>query len=289
MHSLDPSPRTMNIALYHPQIVHFTIALLITGVGFRLLSLLPIKRLSFLNGAAAALLILGTAAAVLAVRSGDQAHGPVERVPGARAAVQEHERYGEQAHNIFLAVAALELIALAAMGRPKPAQLLRVASAVVGLVGSFYLYEAGEHGGELVYSYAGGVGIRSGEPADVDRLLTAALYHKAHAARDAGSREDAATWFEQLARQRPDDAAAQLLLAESTLRDRGDAAGALARLDAMRIADDDTRSRTNAGMLRADALVAAGQRDSARAVLQALATANPANARVKAKLDSLGR
>jgi hypothetical protein len=32
------------------------------------------------------------------------------------------------------------------------------------------LYEAGEHGADLVYGYAGGVGTRYGDTADVTRL-----------------------------------------------------------------------------------------------------------------------
>src|SRR5256885_15776108 len=58
------------------------------------------------------LLLVGTVGAVLAVQSGTAAHGPVERVPGARAAVMEHEEWGQRTRNIFLIVAALELVAL---------------------------------------------------------------------------------------------------------------------------------------------------------------------------------
>ncbi len=120
----------MSLAPLHPQIVHFVIALLFAGLVFRWISLTG--RAAFTGPAAAALLLVGAAGAVLAVKSGTDAHGPVERVPGARAAVVEHEEWGERTRNIFL-----------------------VASALVGLAGAFALYEAGEHGGELVYAYAG--------------------------------------------------------------------------------------------------------------------------------------
>ena len=50
-----------NIAQYHPQIVHFVIALLVLGVGFRLVSL--IRRPSFTDYAAPTLLLIGTGAA----------------------------------------------------------------------------------------------------------------------------------------------------------------------------------------------------------------------------------
>src|SRR6266498_2238671 len=96
-----------NLASWHPQIVHFAIVLLAVGVLFRWISLTG--RAPFTGPAAAVLLIVGTVAAVLAVQSGTDAHGPVERVPGARAAVMEHEEWGERTRNIFLIVAALEI------------------------------------------------------------------------------------------------------------------------------------------------------------------------------------
>ena len=55
---------------------------------------------------------------------------------------------------------------------PKKVETVAAAAGVVGL---WFPYQAGAHGGQLVYSYAGGVGIRSGEPQDVGRLLLAGL------------------------------------------------------------------------------------------------------------------
>lgn len=285
----------MDIGVFHPQIVHFVIALLLVGVLFRILSLLPIPRGAFLNPAAAALLLMGTAAAVVAVRSGDDAHGVAERIPGARDAVEEHEEYGEKTRNIFLGVAAIELLALvlarnAVGGTPGgAARLLRYASAALGLVGAFYLYEAGEHGGAIVYEYAGGVGTRSGNPDDVDRLLVAALYQNALQARRSGDGAEAARYFAELARMRATDPGSQILAADSRLRDMNDAAGALAALDSIALPAGSPRIDIQAGYLRADALLALGQPDSARAVLQALADRNPGNTRIVTKRDSIPR
>lgn len=285
----------MDIGVFHPQIVHFVIALLLVGVLFRVLSLVPIPRAGFLNASAAALLLMGTAAAVVAVRSGDDAHGVAERIPGARDAVVEHEEYGEKTRNIFLGVAAIEILALVLAGRavagtPGGAvRLLRGASAALGLVGAFYLYETGEHGGAIVYEYAGGVGTRSGNPEDVDRLLVAALYQNAQQARRSGDGAEAARFFSELARARPTDAASQILAADSRLRDLNDAAGALAALDSVALPADNPRVEIQAGYLRADALLALGQPDSARAVLQVLADRNPQNTRIAAKRDSIPR
>ncbi len=102
---------------YHPQFVHFAIALLVVGVGFRAISLMG--RPAFVAPAATTLLLGGTIAAWLAAQSGTAAHGPVERVPGARAAVVEHEEWGIRTRNVFLGVMALEAIALVLWRSPK--------------------------------------------------------------------------------------------------------------------------------------------------------------------------
>src|SRR6267378_1445224 len=137
-----------NLAPFHPQIVHFAIALLVLGVLFRWISLT--------GPAAAVLLLAGTTAAVLAVQSGTDAHGPVERVPGARAAVMEHEEAGKWARNVFLVIAALEIGALIFARRSaRVTQGLTWVSALVGLAGIAAVYKAADRGGDLVYSYAG--------------------------------------------------------------------------------------------------------------------------------------
>src|SRR6185436_9919244 len=145
----------------HPQVVHFTIVLAIIGVAFRLVSLLG--KPAFASPAATTLLLLAAASAVVSVRSGTAAHGPVERAPGARPAVMEHEEWGERTQTVLLVLGAIENLGLALRKSPK-ARVVQAVAAVVGLGAVFCVYETGEHGGELVYAYAGGVGIRSGDP-----------------------------------------------------------------------------------------------------------------------------
>src|SRR3989442_15627322 len=97
-----------NIGAYHPVIVHFAIALLVLGVIFRWVSLTG--RAPFTGPAAATVLILGAAAAVLAVHSGTDPHRPVERVPGERQAVPDHEEGGLWGPNGFLLAARLSSV-----------------------------------------------------------------------------------------------------------------------------------------------------------------------------------
>lgn len=271
-----------NLAPFHPQIVHFVVALLIVGVLFRLVALTG--KVRFAGGAATTLIVLGAAASVLAVASGTRAHGPVERVPGARDAVTEHEEWGERTRNLFLGVAALELLALA-LRNPRHRRIARAVTGVAGVAGLVVLYEAADHGGNLVYSYAGGVGIRTGAPEDVERLLIAGLYHEAMLDRREGKGDDAARLVEEMARRRPDDADVQLLAVESLVLDRKDGTAALAALRRIVVPENDPRLTFRRGWLEADAYEAAGFPDSARVVLEALSAAFPTNERVTQRLQ----
>lgn len=261
-----------DIGSFHPQVVHFVVALLIVGVAARVVSLIPLgPRWSFSSGMAATLILLGTAASVVAVQSGLDAHEKVESIPGVRQAVNVHQDYGEDTRDIFLVVSVLEIALLAiATRKPGLTKGLRGLSALVGVIGCVYLYEAGDHGGDLVYSYAGGVGVRSGDTADVRRLLVAGLYDKAQLARRSGQPGAAAQLTDQLQTLMPADTSARLLRIMSMIRDRKDARGALAALDSLTVAPDNRRLRFQKAMLQAEALDSAGMRDSARVVLTAL-------------------
>jgi uncharacterized membrane protein len=273
-----------NIAYFHPQIVHFVVALLFLGVLLRLVSLA--NKWAFTGPAAATLILLGTAAAVLAAKSGTDAHGPVERIPGARNAVTEHEDAGEWARDVFLAVAALEIAGLALGTRPARRWVL-AASGVVGLAGLTVVYRASELGGQLVYKYAGGVGTRYGDSTDVQRLLLAGLYQQAMQDR-AAKRPDAAAQTVELINQRfPGDPNAQLLRAESQVLDLKDGKAALATLAQITVPPDNRVLGTRMAMLKADAYLAAGFKDSARVTLEALSRAFPNNPRIKQRLQQL--
>jgi uncharacterized membrane protein len=278
-----------NIAQFHPQIVHFVVSLLLLGVVLRVASLIP--KLKFANHAATLLLLIGTGAAIAAVRSGTDAHGPVERIPGTRDLVIHHEELGERARNIFLGVAVIELIALGlarrASGLDRYVRVAHVASVIVGLFGSFVLYEASEHGGELVYSYGGGPGLRTGNPADVERLLLAGLYNQSREDRKAGRSAEAAGLVDEMARRFPQNAEVRLLRVESLMLDRKDYAAAVTAADSVSLPSSDTRLRARQATLKADAFLKMNQPDSARAVLTAAVAAFPQNARLKAKLDSI--
>ena len=271
------------MAELHPQVVHVTIILALVGVAFRWLSLTG--RVAFAGPAATVLIIGAAVSSILSVQSGVDAHGPVERVPGARPAVVEHEEWGERARNVLLVLGALELLGLA-MRRSPRVTLVRGAAAAVGLAAAFTVYEAGEHGGELVYSYAGGVGIRSGDPKDVERLLVAATYHQAQADRKAGHVAEAASLIALTAKRFPSDPEMQMFAAESLLVDEKNPQAALDALAAVTPPDGNRILIGRRTTLQADAYEAAGQKDQAIAVLEKTVAAFP-NPRMQQRIDAL--
>jgi len=272
------------IAVLHPQIVHFTIALAIVGVALRLVSL--VGRPAFASPAATLLLVLAAIASVASTQSGTAAHGPVERMPGVRPAVVEHEEWGERASNVLIIVGTVELVGLL-LTRWSKVRMVHAASGLLGLVAAFCVYEAADHGGKLVYAYAGGVGIRSGDAKDVERLLLAGLYQQALADRKAGRTDDAGELVALAGKRFAGQAEVQLLAAESLLIDKKDTQAAIQALAAIEIAPDNRILRTRRATLQADAFEAAGQRDAAIAVLKPIVEAFPTNTRLKQRLDSL--
>ncbi len=275
-----------NLGPFHPQIVHFVVALLLVGVALRWVALTG--KVPFAGPAATTLLLLGTVAAVLAVASGTAAHDPVERIPGVGMAVRDHEDWGHTTRTVFLVVAGLEVVALVLARRAAWRRWVLVASGVVGLYGCYAVYETADEGGKLVYSYAGGPGLRTGDTTDIGRLFTAGIYEQAMVDRARHQSADAAGLIDELARRSPNDTAVQLLHIESQLRDRQDAKGALAALGALHPAPDNPRLVLRVGMLTADTYVALGQTDSARAVLRRLVAQFPMFQRLKDRLAQLG-
>jgi uncharacterized membrane protein len=274
-----------NIATFHPQIIHFVIALFFVGLAIRILSWFLWS--TWTRPAGAALLILSALASVAAVKSGDDAHGPVERIPGARDIVEHHEEKGEQARNLMLALAALELIALGLASRAKVQTGAYVLSGLAGLYVGYALYEAAEHGGEIVYEYGGGPGLRSGDTTDVRRLLVAGLYNQLQKAREANRSDEAGRLTDELARQMPGDMTVAFLTVESRIRDRNDPQGALTELAAMSFPADQPTLAIRHALLTAEAWKAAGMADSAKAILASLKEKFPDNPGVQRAIDAM--
>jgi len=136
---------------------------------------------------------------------------------------------------------------------------------------------------KLVYSYAGGVGIRTGDEKDIQQLLLTGYYQQAMVDRKAGRSESAAQLIADAAKRYGSDPEVKLLAAESILIDQKNPKGAI---DALATLDPPPQLRVRKGMLQADAFVAMGQKDAAIAVLQTLNSPTP-NPRVQRRIDEL--
>jgi uncharacterized membrane protein len=270
-----------DLGFYHPIVIHFAIGLLAVGVLFRWLSLTG--RTAFAGPAAASVLLLAMVATLVAAQSGEDAHVAVEAVPGTAGAVRAHQQWGERTRNLALVIGGLELLALALRGRADTRKLV-FASAGLGVVAVFSVLQTGKLGGELVYAHAGGVGIRSGDPEDVARLLLAGLVAQADVDEKAGRARDAATLLEIAAQRFPADPTVQMRAAEGLLEDRHDPAGALALLARPGPPPDEPPLRFRGAWLTADALDALGRHAEARVVLERLQTEFPENTRLRGRL-----
>jgi hypothetical protein len=144
--------------------------------------------------------------------------------------------------------------------------------------------QTGQRGGELVYARAAGVGVRSGDPADVGWLLLAALHHQAALDERAGRAAAAARFRLLAARRFPDEPGVQLDAAAALLHDRHEPGRALALVRAIAIPTDDRDLRFRHGWLEEEALEAMGDPTAARAVLARLAREFPESERVRRRL-----
>lgn len=278
-----------NLGAFHPQVVHFVVASLVLGLPIYWLGFL--RRPAFFRPMASVLLLVGTVATFAAVKSGTDAHGPAERLPDTRDLVVHHEELGELTRNLFAVALLLELGALALAWRAGPAgesvlhveagstddagastkrfaaTALRVVVGVVWAVGAFQLYETAEHGGELVYEYAGGVGYRTGADEDIARLLRAGLYAQSRLDREAGRSEEAARLVEEMAARFPESLEVQLLAVESLIVDRQDGRAALDALAGISVPADNPRMMLRRQTQAFDAYMLVELPDSARLAL----------------------
>ncbi len=275
----------MDLGYWHPVVVHFVIAWLVAGAVLRALSFAG--RAPFSSQAASLFLIVGALLALLALESGESASGVVGALPWAAAAIDSHESWGEWTARLFVVVGALEAVGLFLKRRDRERPVF-LASGGLGVVGLVCLIITANKGGSVVYSYAGGVGLRSGEAGDRDRLFLAGAFNLLAADRKDGRPGDAARLLEEMVRRYPGDLDVQLLVAESKLVDLKDPAAALEVLARLSVPKGERRLRVRHGLLLFDALLKKGQRDAAAATLQALRTEFPDDPEVQKRAQAAG-
>lgn len=146
---------------FHPLIVHFPIALFITG--FAVDGLGWLLRRENLKRVGLVLILLGALAAVPTVATGLAVEETVEKQlegrPGAEAALEAHESLAIYTAIVLLGVAVLRLVLGTGWLERQRVWMhgLLVAYLVVGTLGLGLLTLTGYRGGELVYRYGAGV------------------------------------------------------------------------------------------------------------------------------------
>lgn len=147
------------LASLHPKVVHFAVALLLTYVLLELLFLI-FKR-DYLSKSANLILFLGVLGALGSMLTGNQAYHYAEslfdnhgiKIP--LGLIDEHEEYATWTLFWFLGILVIRIFLTL---KDKFKGWLQIAVFILALVGVFFVYETGEHGGELVYKY--GVGTK---------------------------------------------------------------------------------------------------------------------------------
>lgn len=142
----------MDLASWHPLVVHFPIALMISALGFDLVGVLW-SRAAFTSAGCYAQ-FLGALGAIAAVVTGNQAEELVEDLAGIEETLELHERLGTI--SMWAAIAAVAL-RWYLMRREPLGPRGRVGMLVISLALAVLVGVSGYFGGELVYEHGAGV------------------------------------------------------------------------------------------------------------------------------------
>ncbi len=148
------------ISTLHPKVVHFPIALLLVYVLFEILFLF-FKRELF-SVVANYLLVFGVIGSIAAVLTGNAASQSAEllfendgiRIPFGL--ITEHQTYASITQWLFTIILFIRLFSTL---KNKFKGWIQIIVLISALVGSYFIYETGELGGELVYKHGVGTEI----------------------------------------------------------------------------------------------------------------------------------
>jgi uncharacterized membrane protein len=151
------------LAENHPRVIHFAIALLVVYPLLEVLAV--IFRKEYLDKAAHLILFIGVLSAVGAVLTGNQAEAVAHQWEEQGAIIpfgeiNEHKDYA----NITLWFFAGLLIARTFLVlKKKFSGIVRYIVVILAVIGLYFVYETGEHGGKLVYKYGVGTQLKMQE------------------------------------------------------------------------------------------------------------------------------
>jgi uncharacterized membrane protein len=151
------------LAEFHPRIVHFPIALLLLYVLLEIIGVVFKK--DFFSKSAHLVLFLGVLAAIAAVLTGNQAENVASSWEEKGAIIQfgqisEHENYANITLWYFAALLVLRTFITI---KKKFTGYFTYIFAVLAIIGAYFVYETGDHGGNLVYKYGIGTELKKAE------------------------------------------------------------------------------------------------------------------------------
>jgi uncharacterized membrane protein len=145
---------------FHPLVIHFPIALLMVAPVFVALAIIRPKQAGAFGLSALILLVLGTAAAIVAVETGEAAAELATRTEAVNAAIARHASLAATARNAFAGLTVLYALLLGlprmSPGRFASRGFVTAANAAflaLLLAGCLVLANAAHHGGLLVHKY----------------------------------------------------------------------------------------------------------------------------------------
>jgi uncharacterized membrane protein len=149
------------LAAFHPKVIHFPIALLLTYTLLEAVGAILKKEL--FSNAAYILLILGVLGAIAAVQTGQQAEHLFENWTKSSGDLLEmHEKYANLTVWLFsfLLVIRTAFIILVQVKKKFVANavILKYIFVLIAVIGCYFIYETGEYGGKMVYEH--GVGTK---------------------------------------------------------------------------------------------------------------------------------
>ncbi len=138
---------------FHPMIVHFPIALSVILPLLTLIFAFLIKTRKMNTGVWAIIIglhLFTVATGYIALESGETEEETVQRVV-AKEEIAKHEKYAEIFVGITVVATVFSIVAFFVTANIQ--FYVQLANVIILLVGAFYAFETGEHGGDLVYRY----------------------------------------------------------------------------------------------------------------------------------------
>lgn len=151
------------LAHFHPEVVHFPIALLLAYVLCEIMGI--VFRNDFFSKTAHLLLLLGVLGLIAAVLTGNQAKDVARlwKNSGANIPMKEIGEHEDYANATLWYFAFLLVVRTMLVLKKKFVGYLKYSFIVLSLVGAFLVYETGVHGGDLVYKYGVGTNLKKME------------------------------------------------------------------------------------------------------------------------------